>query len=156
MSHESRLVASGIVLPGPFAPHAPLLGVVVHGDTARTSGALPRDADGAFLALGVCGRDVSTETGVECARLALCNAVSLLRAELGSLDRVARVLTITVFVASAPDFTEQPAVADGASAALLELFGDDAGRHTRSAIGVASLPRGAPVEVELTVALTSG
>ncbi len=156
MAHEARMTAAGITLPGPFAPHAPLLGVVVHGDTARTSGALPRDAEGNFPALGVCGAGVSTETGVACARLALLNAVSLVRAELGSLDRVARVLTITVFVASAPDYTEQPAVADGASQALLELFGDDAGRHTRSAIGVASLPRGAPVEVELTVALTAG
>lgn len=156
MAHDARMAAAGIDLPGPFAPHAPLLGVVVHGDVARTSGALPRDADGTFPALGVCGRDVSTETGVRCARLALLNAVSLLRAELGTLDRVTRVLTITVFVASAPDYTEQPTVADGASAALLELFGDDAGRHTRSAIGVSSLPRGAPVEVELTVALTSG
>ena len=156
MSHEERLTASGIVLPGPFAPHAPLLGAVVHGDVARTSGALPRDAEGGFPALGVCGRDVSTETGTACARLALLNAVSLLRAEIGSLDRVARVLTITVFVASAPDYTEQPTVADGASRALLEVFGDGSGRHTRSAIGVASLPRGAPVEVELTVALTVG
>ena len=156
MAHDARMAAAGIDLPGPFAPHAPLLGVVVHGDTARTSGALPRNADGAFPALGVCGAGVSTEDGVVCARLALLNAVSLLRAELGSLDQVARVLTITVFVASTPDFAEQPTVADGASRALLELFGDDAGRHTRSAIGVASLPRGAPVEVELTVALTSG
>ena len=155
MSHEARLTAAGIALPGPHLPPAPLLGAVVHAGTARTSGALPRDADGAFPALGVCGRDVTTEVGVECARLALFNAVSLVRDALGSLDRVERVLTITVFVASTPDYSEQPVVADGASRALLEVFGDDAGRHTRSAIGVASLPRRAPVEVELTVALVA-
>jgi enamine deaminase RidA (YjgF/YER057c/UK114 family) len=76
----------------------------------------------------------------------------LLRAALGSLDRIDRVLTMTVFVACSDDFVEQPAVADGASRVLTDVFGS-AGRHTRSAIGVASLPRGAPVEVEVTVAL---
>jgi enamine deaminase RidA (YjgF/YER057c/UK114 family) len=80
------------------------------------------------------------------------NALSVLRDALGSLDRIERLLTMTVFIACVDDFVEQPAVADGASRVLEKVFGA-AGRHTRSAIGVAALPRGAPVEVELTVAV---
>jgi enamine deaminase RidA (YjgF/YER057c/UK114 family) len=80
------------------------------------------------------------------------NALSVLEVALGSLDRIERVLTVTGYVASSPDFHEQPAVVDGASRVLADVFGE-AGRHTRSAIGVAALPRGGAVEVELTVAL---
>ena len=80
------------------------------------------------------------------------NALAVLEAELGSLDRIERVLTVTGFVASAPDFDEQPAVIDGASQVLADVFGD-AGRHTRSAVGVAALPRHGAVEIEVTVAL---
>ena len=152
MSHEARLTELGIQLPGPFPPHDPLDAVVVHGGTARTSGALPRNAEGMLYAEGILGRDVPTARGAECARLAALNAVSLLRSHLGTLDAIERILTMTVFVACVPDFVEQPAVADGASRVLQEIFGV-AGRHTRSAIGVAALPRGAPVEVEITAAL---
>jgi len=152
VSHEARLAELGILLPGPFPPHDPLDAVVVHGGTARTSGSLPRTADGTLLAEGILGRELATACGVECARVAALNAVSLLRAHVGTLDAIERILTMTVFVACVHEFVEQPAVADGASRVLQELFGD-AGRHTRSAIGVAALPRGAPVEVEITVAL---
>jgi len=154
VSAEARLSELGIVLPGPYPPHDPLVGVVVHDGVARTSGCLPRDVGGRFPATGVLGRDVRTDVGVECARLAALNAVSLLRAELGSLDAVDRILSVMVYVACADDFVEQPTVADGASAALVEVFGD-AGRHTRAAIGVAALPRGACVEVEVTAALVA-
>ena len=125
--------------------------MVIHGGTARTSGCLPRDAEGHF-ATGLLGRDVTTAQGAECAGLCAQNALSLLRAELGSLDAIERVLTMTVYVACTDDFVEQPAVGDGASQVLEQVFGA-AGRHTRSAIGVAALPRGAPVEVEVIVAL---
>ena len=152
MSHEARLAQLGVELPGPFPPHEPLDAVVVHGGTARTSGSLPRNADGVLVAEGVLGRDLEPEAGAECARLAALNAVSLLHAHLGTLDAIDRILTMTVFVACTGDFREQPAVADGASRVLHEIFGD-AGRHTRSAIGVAALPRGAPVEVEITAAM---
>ena len=155
MSYEARLRELGLDLPGPFPPHDPLDPVVVHGGTARTSGCLPRNAGGQLHATGLLGREVTTATGVECARLCALNALSLLRDALGTLDRVARVLTVAAFVACVPDFTEQPAVADGASRVLVEVFGD-AGRHTRSAIGVASLPRHGPVEIEVTVALDGG
>jgi len=152
VSHEARLAELGIQLPGPFPPHDPLDAVVVHGGTARTSGSLPRTPDGVLAAEGILGREIDTAPGADCARLAALNAVSLLRAHLGALDAIERVLTMTVFVACTPEFKEQPAVADGASRVLHEIFGD-AGRHTRSAIGVAALPRGAPVEVEITAAL---
>ena len=152
MSHEARLAERKIELPGPFPPHDPLDAVVVHGGTARTSGSLPRTPDGVLAAEGILGREITTADGAEAASLAALNAVSLLRAHLGSLDAIDRILTMTVFVACTHDFREQPAVADGASGVLQEIFGD-AGRHTRSAIGVAALPRGAPVEVEITAAL---
>jgi len=151
---EARLAELGVTLPGPFPPHDPLDPVVVHRGTARTSGCLPRDADGRLPAHGLLGRDVSTAEGAACAELCALNALSLLRARLGTLDAVERLLTMTVFIACADDFVEQPAVADGASQLLERVFGD-AGRHTRSAIGVAALPRGAPVEVEVTAALAA-
>jgi enamine deaminase RidA (YjgF/YER057c/UK114 family) len=152
VSHEARLSPLGIQLPGTFPPHDPLDAVVVHNGTARTSGSLPRSAEGALVSTGHLGRDLPPARGSECAGVAALNAVSLLRAHLGSLDAIERILTMTVYVACAPDFVDQPAVADGASRVLHEIFGN-AGRHSRSAVGVAALPRGAPVEVEITAAL---
>jgi enamine deaminase RidA (YjgF/YER057c/UK114 family) len=152
---EAKLAELGLALPGPFPPHDPLDPVVVHGGTARTSGCLPRDADAKLHAEGILGRDVTLEVGVQCAALCAQNALSLLRAELGTLDAIERALTLTVFIACTDFFAEQPTVADGASRVLTAVFGD-AGRHSRSAIGVAALPRGGPVEVELTVVLRSG
>src|SRR5262252_9267908 len=108
---DDRLRTLGIELPGPFPPHDPLDAVVVHGATARTSGSLPRTADGVLADEGILGRDVTTADGAECAGLAALNAVSLLRAHLGSLDAIERILTMTVFVACTPDFVEQPTVA---------------------------------------------
>jgi enamine deaminase RidA (YjgF/YER057c/UK114 family) len=125
--------------------------VVVHGGVARTSGQLPR-IDGELTCLGTLGDSVTVEEGAEAAAVCALNALSVLEVALGSLDRVERVLTLTGFVASTPDFHRQPDVVDGASTVLVQVFGD-AGRHTRSAIGVASLPRGGAVEIELTVAV---
>ncbi len=150
MTHEARLAAAGIVLPGPFAPHPPLVGCVVVQGVARTSGALPRDPDGRIEPTGRLGAEVGLDAGVAAAGLAAANALALVRAEVGSLDAVVRALAMTVYVACAPDFADLPAVADGASRLLVDVFGE-AGRHTRAAIGVAALPRGAPVEVELSV-----
>jgi enamine deaminase RidA (YjgF/YER057c/UK114 family) len=142
----------GLTLPGPYPPHDPLDAVVVHGGVARTSGQLPRDASGVIVHPGVLGAELTVEQGAEAARWCALNALSVLAAELGSLDRVERVLTVLGFVASAPGFVEQPAVVDGASLLLHEVFGR-AGRHTRSAIGVAALPRRGAVEIEVAVAL---
>jgi enamine deaminase RidA (YjgF/YER057c/UK114 family) len=147
-----RIEALGLSLPGPYPPHEPLDAVVVHGGRARTSGQLPRDHDGALVHPGVLGADVTVEDGAEAARWCALNALSVLHAELGSLDRIERVLTVLGFVASAPGFVQQPAVIDGASRLLHEVFGP-AGRHSRSAVGVAALPRGGAVEIEVEVAL---
>jgi enamine deaminase RidA (YjgF/YER057c/UK114 family) len=150
--HEARLAALAVDLPGPFWPHDPLDGLIVHGGRARTSGQLPRDNDGRLVHPGLLGETLTPEEGAAAARWSALNAVSVLRAGLGSLDRIERVLTVIGFVASAPGFAEQPAVIDGASRQLAEIFGA-AGRHSRSAIGVAALPRGASVEIEVEVAL---
>ncbi len=141
-------------MPGPYPPHDPLDAIVVHGGRARTSGQLPRDHDGKLVHPGVLGSDLTVDAGAEAARWCALNALSVLRDGLGSLDRVDRVLTVLGFVASAPGFAQQPAVVDGASKLLYEVFGD-AGRHSRSAIGVAALPRGGAVEIEIEVALTT-
>jgi enamine deaminase RidA (YjgF/YER057c/UK114 family) len=148
---RARLQELGLTLHGPHPPHDPLDAVVVHDGIARTSGQLPR-IDGQLTCLGHLGADVTVEEGREAAAVCALNALAVLEAELGSLDRIARVLTVTGFVASAPDFHEQPAVIDGASKVLADVFGE-AGRHTRSAVGVAALPRRGAVEIEVTVAL---
>ena len=146
-----RLTELGIVLPPPSPPHDPLDAVVVHAGIARTSGQLPR-ADGALQAIGHLGAELTVEEGAAAARLCALNALAVLQVALGSLDAIDRVLHVTGFVACVGDFDQQPAVVDGASQVLAEIFGA-AGRHTRSAIGVAALPRGAAVEVEVTVAV---
>lgn len=126
----------------------------MHGGVARTSGQLPR-IDGRLVCTGTLGVDVTVDEGAAAARVCALNALSVLRHSLGSLDRIERVLSVTGYVACAPGFQQQPAVIDGASAVLYEIFGD-AGRHSRSAIGVAALPRGGAVEIEMTVAVTAG
>ena len=151
MGAEERLAELGLVLPGPHPPHEPLDAVVVHRGIARTSGQLPR-IDGRLTCLGVVGDDVTVEQAHEAAALCALNALSVLKAELGSLDRVERILSLTGYVASAAGFDQQPAVVDGASQVLVDVFGD-AGRHTRSAVGVAGLPRRGAVEIELTAAV---
>jgi enamine deaminase RidA (YjgF/YER057c/UK114 family) len=147
----ARLAELGLTLHGPHPPHDPLDSVVIHGGIARTSGQLPR-IDGKLTCLGRLGDDVSVEEGREAAAVCALNALAVLEAALGSLDRIARVLTVTGYVSSAPDFHQQPAVIDGASRVLSDVFGE-AGRHSRSAVGVAALPRDGAVEIEVTVAL---
>ncbi|HUD17257.1 MAG TPA: RidA family protein [Acidimicrobiales bacterium] len=147
----ARLAELGLTLHGPHPPHNPLDAVVVHDGVARTSGQLPR-IDGKLTCLGRLGDDVTVEQGREAAAVCALNALAVLEVALGSLDRISRVLTVTGFVSSAPDFYEQPAVIDGASKVLADVFGE-AGRHTRSAVGVAALPRDGAVEIEVTVAL---
>jgi enamine deaminase RidA (YjgF/YER057c/UK114 family) len=147
----ARLAELGLTLHGPHPPHDPLDAVVIHDGVARTSGQLPR-IDGKLTCLGRLGDDVTVEQGRQAAAVCALNALAVLEAALGSLDRISRVLTVTGFVSSAPDFHEQPAVIDGASKVLADVFGEP-GRHTRSAVGVAALPRDGAVEIEVTVAL---
>ena len=151
-SPDRRLTELGLTLPGPYPPHDPLIAVVVHGGVARTSGQLPRDHDGKLVHPGIVGSTVEVSDGAEAARWCALNALSVLVAELGSLGPIERVLSLIGFVACIPGFDGQAAVVDGASRLLVDVFGD-AGRHTRSAIGVAALPRGGAVEIELAVAL---
>jgi enamine deaminase RidA (YjgF/YER057c/UK114 family) len=151
-SAEVRVAELGLVLHGPHPPHDPLLAVVVHDGIARTSGQLPR-IDGRLTCTGVVGDTVTVDEAREAAAVCALNALSVLRAELGSLDRIDRILSVTGYVASAPGFEEQPAVVDGASRVLVDVFGDR-GRHTRSAVGVAALPRGGAVEIEVIAAIT--
>lgn len=148
---EDRLRALGFQVPEPTLPKFQYVPVVVHQGVAYVSGQLPWE-EGRLPVTGLVGRDVGIEAAQRCARLCVIQALAGLKGALGSLDRVERFLKVTGFVASAPDFAEQPKVIDAASQLLVDVFGD-AGRHARSAIGVAALPRTAPVEIEFTVAV---
>ncbi len=146
MSHEARLAALGLTLPTP-PPAAGLYSPVVQsGALLFVSGQIPT-RDGAVAGRGKVGAEVSIEEAAELARLCAINGLAQVRAHLGSLDRVVRAVRVGGFVASAPGFTDQPKVVNGASQLLLDVFGE-AGRHARAAVGVAELPLGVPVEVE--------
>lgn len=151
MSFEARLSALGIILPTARPPLYSYVPVVVESGLAWVSGQLPWEGD-APLATGRLGDEVDIETGQACARRCVLHGLASLRAELHSLDRVRRIVKVVGFVSSAPGFFDQATVIDGASGLLGEIFGD-AGRHARSAIGMAALPRNTPVEVEFVVAV---
>jgi enamine deaminase RidA (YjgF/YER057c/UK114 family) len=121
------------------------------GAIVYVSGQIPR-RDGRLVATGIVGRDVSVDTARECARRCALNVLEVITAQFGSLAAIAQVLKLTVFVAADPTFTSHPDVADEASRTLVEHLGER-GRHARSAVGVASLPLGVPVEVEAVVEL---
>lgn len=152
MSIASRLAELGLTIPSVAAPVAAYVPAVHTGRYVYTAGQLPF-VDGALPVTGKVGAAVDPETAAAEARTAALNALAAVQSVAGSLDRVARVVKVTVFVASDPSFTGQPAVANGASTLVGEVFGD-AGVHARSAVGVAVLPLDAPVEVELVVELT--
>jgi enamine deaminase RidA (YjgF/YER057c/UK114 family) len=146
---ERRLRELGITLPAPPQPVASYVPVVVSGGLAFVAGQVAIEA-GSPMWTGKVGLDLDVEAGAEAARRCALQALSALRAQLGSLDRVSRILNVSVFVASSDGFSDQPRVANGASDVLVEIFGDE-GRHARAAVGVAELPLGAPVEVALVV-----
>lgn len=148
---EERLAELGIELPSAPAPVASYVPVTLAGDLAFVAGQVPIQ-DGTVMLTGRLGEEVALEQGQEAARRCALQAVSALRDALGSLDRIARIAQVTVYVASTPGFTDQPRVANGASDVLVEIFGD-AGKHARAAVGVVSLPLGAPVEVAVTAHL---
>lgn len=148
-SAVDRLARAGVVLPDVPAPVAAYVPVRRAGDLLFTAGQLPF-VDGALLATGTVGTDVDVATARACARACGLNALAAVAAETGSVDAVRAVVTVTVFVASAPDFVDHPSVADGVSGLLAEVFGP-AGEHARTAVGVAALPLGAPVEVAMVV-----
>ncbi|HEX7951544.1 MAG TPA: RidA family protein [Burkholderiales bacterium] len=149
MIHK-KLAELGIELPVAPAPAFQYVPVTVHERLAFVSGQLPRRGDA--IITGKVGSDVDLEQGRDAARLCILQGLACLNHALGSLDKVDRILKITGFVASAPGFNQQPKVVDAASELLVQVFGD-MGRHARSAVGVAELPRNAAVEIELIVAL---
>lgn len=146
---DARLAELGISIPAVTKPVAAYVPAVASGNLVFTAGQLPF-VDGALPATGKVGAEVAPDDAVGYARTAVLNALAAAQSVIGSLDRVTRVVKVVVFVASPPDFTGQPAVANGASTVLGEIFGE-AGAHARSAVGVAVLPLDAPVEVELVL-----
>jgi enamine deaminase RidA (YjgF/YER057c/UK114 family) len=146
---EDRLAALGRTLPGVAAPVAAYVPAVRSGSFVFTSGQLPM-VDGSLAATGKVGGEVTAEEAKALATTCALNALAAVKALIGDLDQVRRVVKVVGFVASTPDFTGQPGVVNGASELLGEVFGDK-GVHARSAVGVAVLPLDAPVEVELVV-----
>lgn len=143
---QKRLAALGVTLPAASAPAANYLPYARSGALVLTAGQLPLDG-GALTATGLLGRDVDMEAGKAAARQCAINVLAQLQGAAGDLERLERLVKITVFVASAPGFTEQHLVANGASDFLVEVLGER-GKHARSAVGVAALPLNAAVEIE--------
>ncbi|HVQ91250.1 MAG TPA: RidA family protein [Mycobacteriales bacterium] len=148
---EDRLARLGLTVPPPPPALATFQPYVRDGSTVYTSGQIAT-RDGHLVATGRLGAEVDVATGQDAAQAAALNVLAQLQAAAGSLDNVARLVKITVFVASAPGFTDQSLVANGASQLLIDVLGP-AGSHARSAIGVAALPLGSPVEIEAIATL---
>ena len=149
---EDRLSELGLSVPAVAAPVAAYVPAVRTGNYIFTSGQLPL-RDGQMILTGKVGGEVSAEEAADAARQCALNAIAAVKAELGDLDQVVRVVKAVVFVASTPDFTGQPLVANGASELFGAAFGE-AGKHARSAVGVPVLPLDSPVEVELIVEIS--
>ena len=147
----ARLAELGITLPSPAAPVASYVPCVEAGGLLHISGQLPIRADGSLIC-GRLGEGLDVAKGVEAARACAVMLLAQANAALGVFDRVARIAKLGVFVNSAADFTDQPAVANGASELMQAVFGD-MGRHARSAVGVSTLPLGVAVEVDAIIAL---
>lgn len=143
---DARLAELGIVLPPPFAPVANYLACSRTGDLLFVGGHGP--IDGGNIIIGKVGTDLTLEQGRDAARITALSLLATMRAELGSLDRVEQVIKVFGMVNVGGDFDQMPAVIDGCSDLLVEVFGER-GRHTRSAVGLAALPFGIAVEIEL-------
>ena len=151
MSIESRLAELGVTLPTPWSPVANYVPARLSGDHLYLSGHVAR-RDGSVL-VGRFGADLSSDDGYAAARSVALDLLASAQAALGSLDRVRMVLKLTGFVNSTPEFTDQPAVMNGASDLLVAVFGEERGKHARSAVGVTQLPLGAALEVEAILAI---
>jgi enamine deaminase RidA (YjgF/YER057c/UK114 family) len=148
-SPEQRLADLGLEVPEVAKPVAAYVPAIRTGNHVYTSGQLPMRG-GQLITTGKVGGEVTAEEAVDCAQQCALNAIAAVRAVVGDLARVTRIVKVVAFVASTPDFTGQPGVANGASELLGAIFGE-AGQHARSAVGVPVLPLDAPVEVELVV-----
>ena len=146
---EDRLAELGLAVPEVAKPVAAYVPAVISGDHVFTSGQLPM-RNGELMVTGKVGGEVSPEEATACAQQCVLNAIAAVKSVIGDLDKVVQVVKVVAFVASTPDFTGQPQVANGASELLGKVFGD-AGIHARSAVGVPVLPLDSPVEVELVV-----
>ena len=151
MPYEAKLKELGIELPQAPKPVATYIPAVRVGDLLFLSGVLPMQ-NGELAFTGKLGRELNVPQGMEAAKVALLNALAIAKQELGSLDRIARVVKVVGHVASAEGFTDQPQVLNGASDLLVSIFGET-GRHARVAVGAAELPRRAAVEIELILAV---
>lgn len=143
---EAHLAELGITLPDAQAPAANYVPFVISGNQLFVSGQVPKDEDG-LKHVGRLGDTISIEEGKAAARLCALNLIAQAKAAVGDLDRVTRVVRLTGFVNSAPEFGDQPQVINGASDLMVEVFGER-GRHARAAVGVAALPFGVAVEVD--------
>lgn len=146
---EEALAALGLSVPEVAKPVAVYVPAVRTGNHVYTSGQLPM-RDGSLMATGKVGGEVTPEEAYACAQQCALNAIAAVKAEIGDLSRVVRVVKVVAFVASTPDFTGQPGVANGASELLGKAFGE-AGVHARSAVAAPVLPLDSPVEVEIVV-----
>jgi enamine deaminase RidA (YjgF/YER057c/UK114 family) len=146
-SPEARLRELGIELPDPAPPVANYVGAVRVGDVLFVSGHGPYQ-NGEYVYLGKLGRELNVAAGQAAARIVMINFLASVKAELGTLDKVERVVKLLVMVNSAPDFGDQPQVANGASDLLVEIFGEERGKHARSAVGMGALPMQISVEIE--------
>ena len=146
-SPEARLRELGIELPDPAPPVANYVGAGRVGDLLFVSGHGPYQ-NGEYVYLGKLGRELNVAAGQAAARIVMINFLASVKAELGTLDKVERVVKLLVMVNSAPDFGDQPQVANGASDLLVEIFGEERGKHARSAVGMGALPMQISVEIE--------
>lgn len=151
-SVENRLSELGLTVPEVVPPVAAYVPAVRDGNLVFTSGQLPM-VDGKMAATGKVGAEVTPEAAQQMAQACALNAIAAIKAEIGDLDKVSRVVKVVGFVASDPSFSGQPVVVNGASELLVKAFGDK-GIHARSAVGVVALPLDAPVEVEVVVSVT--
>ena len=152
MEVERKLAELGLVVTEPNPSLGNFVPAVRAGGLLFVSGNLPRLPDGSMTATGKLGRELGVDEGYAAARQCAVNCLSAAKSIIGDLDKVERVVKLLVLVNSDPEFDQQPAVGNGASDLLVELYGE-AGRHARSAVGMAALPRGAPVEVEMVLAV---
>ena len=143
---DARLAELGITLPQATAPVANYVPYVVSGKLVHISGQITME-NGELKFVGKLGNDYDVETGQKAARLCALNLIAQLKSAIGDLDKVTRVVKLNAFVNSAPEFTDQPKVVNGASDTMVEVFGE-VGKHARSAVGVASLPLGVAVEID--------
>jgi len=150
---EEKIKELGITIPEPVKPLAAYIPAMQVGNLVMTSGQVPISA-GVVKYQGKVGKDLSEEEGKAAAKLCAINCLSAVKSVIGNLDKIKRILKLTVFIASAEGFTAQPKVANGASEFIGEIFGE-AGKHVRSAVGVSELPLNSAVEIEMIVEIIS-